>query len=128
MESILQVAVISVAAALCTVVVRKQAPEIGFVLVILTGVLILQLSYPAMKIILELITTLSETANLEPFVLKPVIKTAGVAITTKIAAEICRDAREGGIASFLETAGAVLALVVCVPLIEAVLSMVGELL
>lgn len=124
----MQVAVIAVAAALCAIVVKKQAPEIGFVLVLLSGVLILLLSYPAMKNILDLMTTLAETANLEPVVLSPVIKTTGIAITTKIAAEICRDAKEGGIASFLEAAGAVFALVVCVPLIEAVLSMVGDLL
>ena len=124
----MRVAVIAVAAALCAIVVKKQTPEIGFVLVLLSGVLILLLSYPAMENILDLMTALAETANLEPAVLSPVIKTTGIAITTKIAAEICRDAKEGGIASFLETAGAVFALVVCVPLIEAVLSMVGDLL
>ncbi len=128
MESILQVAAIGIVVALCAIVVKKQAPEIGFVLVLSSGVLILLLSYPAMKNIVELMTTLAETANLEPVVLRPVIKTTGIAITTKIASEICRDAKEGGIASFLETAGAVFALVVCVPLIEAVLSLVGELL
>lgn len=128
MESIMQIAAIAVAAALCALVVKKQAPEIGVVLGLLAGVLILLLSYPAMKSIKELMTTLSETADLAPAVLNPVIKTVGIAIVTKLAAEICRDAKEGGIASFLETAGAALALVVCVPLIEAVLSMIGELL
>ena len=128
MENILRVAAISVVAALCAIVVKRQAPEIGFVLVLLSGVFIIQLTYPAMKSIIELMTSLAETASLEPVVLTPVIKTAGVAITTKVAAEICRDAKEAGIASFVETAGAFLALVVCIPLIEAVVAMVGELL
>lgn len=128
MESIMQIAAIGVAAALCAVVVKKQAPEIGTIVGLLAGILILLLSYPALKSIKELMTTLSETADLAPAVLNPVIKTVGIAIVTKLAAEICRDAKEGGIASFLETAGAALALVVCVPLIEAVLSMIGELL
>lgn len=128
MESIMQIAAIAVAAALCALVVKKQAPEIGMVLGLLAGALILLLSYPAMKSIKELMTTLSETADLAPAALTPVIKTVGIAIVTKLAAEVCRDAKEGGIASFLETAGAVLALVVCVPLIDGVLSMIGELL
>ena len=128
MESIMQIAAIAVTAALCAAVVKKQAPEIGTVLALMTGVLILLLSYPAIKSIKELMKTLSETAGLAPAILTPVIKTAGIGIITKVAAELCRDAKEGGIASFLETAGAALAMVVCIPLVEAVLSMIGELL
>ena len=128
MESIMQIAAIAVTAALCATVVKKQSPEIGAVLALMTGVLILLLSYPAIKSIKELMESLSETAGLAPAILTPVIKTVGIGIITKVAAELCRDAKESGIASFLETAGAALALVVCIPLVEAVLSMIGELL
>ena len=128
MESIMQIAAIAVTAALCATVVKKQSPEIGAVLALMTGVLILLLSYPAIKSIKELMESLSDTAGLAPAILTPVIKTVGIGISTKVAAELCRDAKESGIASFLETAGAALALVVCIPLVEAVLSMIGELL
>lgn len=128
MESIMQIAAIAVTAALCATVVKKQSPEIGAVLALMTGVLILLLSYPAIKSIKELMESLSETAGLAPAILTPVIKTVGIGIITKVAAELCRDAKESGVASFLETAGAALALVVCIPLVEAVLSMIGELL
>ena len=128
MESIMQIAAIAVTAALCATVVKKQSPEIGAVLALMTGVLILLLSYPAIKSIKELMESLSETAGLAPAILTPVIKTVGIGMITKVAAELCRDAKESGIASFLETAGAALALVVCIPLVEAVLSMIGELL
>ena len=128
MESIIQIAAIAVAAALCSITVKKQVPEVGAVLGLAAGVLILSLSYPAIKSVKELMATLAETANLAPAILTPVVKTVGIAIVTKLSAEFCRDAKEGGIASFLESAGSALALVVCVPLIEAVLSMIGELL
>ena len=128
MENIIRISAIAVAAALCAVPLKKQVPEIGMVLGLVAGVFILLLSYPVMKSIIKLMVSLSETANLAPAVLAPVIKTVGIAIVTKLSAELCRDAKEGGIASFLESAGAVLALGVCVPLLEAVLSMVGELL
>ena len=42
--------------------------------------------------------------------------------------EICRSAGEGGVAAFVETAGAVLALLVALPLIQAVAQLMGELL
>lgn len=128
MESIMQITAIAVAAALCSVAVKRQAPEIGMVLGLSAGVLILLMSIPAIKSVKDLMVSLSETADLAPAVLTPVIKIVGIAIITKIAAELCRDVKEGGIAAFLETAGAALALVVCIPLIEAVLSMLGELL
>lgn len=128
MESVMQIAAIAVAAALCSVVVKNQSPGIGMVLGLSAGVLILLLSFPATRNIKDLMLTLSEMTNLAPAVLAPVTKTVGISIITKISSELCRDAKENGIASFLETAGAALALVVCVPLIEAVLVMIKDLL
>lgn len=128
MESIVKIAAIAVSAALCAVVVKKQAPEFGVVLGLLAGAIILLTSVPALKSIKELMESLADTAGVSSAVLAPVIKTVGISIVTKIAAEICKDAKEGGIAAFVETAGAAAALLVCVPLLEAVLSMIGELL
>lgn len=128
MESVVKIAVIAVAGALCVVVVKKQAPEIGLVLGLLAGVAILFLVMPSLRSIKELMEQLAETASISPAVLTPVIKTVGIAIITKLAAEICRDVKEGGIASFVETAGAASALAVCIPLIKTVLDMIGELL
>ena len=41
---------------------------------------------------------------------------------------ICRDAKEGGLAAFVETAGAAVALFLAVPLLETVLNMITGLL
>lgn len=128
MESIVKIAAIAVAAALCAVTVKKQAPELGLVIGLAAGTLILALSATALKSVKQLIETLGQTAGLSPAVLSPVIKTVGIAIVTKLAAEICRDAKEGGIAAFVETAGAVSALFVSLPLIEMVLKVVTGLL
>ena len=128
MESIIKIAAVAVAAALCAVVVKKQSPEIGLVLGIVAGALILAFSMTALRGIRDLIETLADIAGLSPAVLMPVVKTVGIAIVTKVAAETCRDAKEGGIAAFVETAGAAGALFVCLPLMETVLSMVQDLL
>lgn len=128
MESVVKIAAIAVTASLCAVVVKKQAPEVGLVLGLLAGALILSLSIPALKSAKILMETLAETAGLSPAVLTPVVKTVGIAIVTKLAAELCRDAKEGGIAAFLETAGAAGALLVCLPLLESVLTTITQLL
>lgn len=124
----IKIAAVAIIAALCAVVVKKQVPEIGLVLGLLAGTLILSFSVPALKSIKELIETLADTAGLSPAVVTPVIKTVGIAIVTKLTAEICRDAKESGIAAFVETAGTAGALFVCLPLMEAVISTIGELL
>lgn len=127
MESIVKIAAIAVIAALCAVTVKKQVPELGLAIGLIAGALILGSSVAALKSAKELMETLADTAGLSPVVLTPVIKTVGIAIITKLAAEICRDAKEGGIAAFVETAGAAGALFVSLPLIEMVLSMIIEL-
>lgn len=128
METIVKVAAIALSAALCAVVVRKQTPEIGIILCAVSGTLIISLCTPALKSVLSLMDTLSDTAGIAPAVVSPVIKTLGIGLVTKLAADICRDAKESAVASFLETAGTVTALFVCIPLLETLLSMIGDLL
>ena len=128
MESIIKIAAIAVAAALCAVVVKKQAPELGLVLGLAAGAVILSCSVTALESAKALMQELADLSGLSPALLTPVIKTVGISIVTKLTAEICRDAKEGGIAAFVETAGAVGALMVCLPLIKTVLNVIAELL
>ena len=52
----------------------------------------------------------------------------GVAVLTGVCADICRECREGGIASYVETAGRLEILLLCIPLIRDILASVAELL
>lgn len=124
----LKIAAVAVAAALCAVVVRKSASELAAVLALAAGCIILSFSLGALESVRALMDTLADTAGLSPAVLAPVVKTVGIAILTRVAAELCRDAQESGIAAFVETAGAAAALFVALPLMETVLSMVTDLL
>ncbi len=128
MEELGKAAAIAVAGAVCVVVVKKNTREIGMVLALAAGVLVLSLSIGAMTGVRELMDRLSEAAGLSPAVLAPVLKTVGIAILTRVSAELCRDVEEGGIAAALETAGAASALFVALPLLRAVLDTVTGLL
>ena len=128
MEDMLRVAALAVAAALCAVVVRKNVREIGIVVALAAGAVILTVSLDAIGSVRALMDRLGELAGLSPAVLAPVLKTVGIAIVTKVAAEVCRDAGEGGIASFVEIAGAALALLTALPLLEAVVNTITGLL
>ena len=128
MDDILKVAAVAIVAAICAVVVKKNVQELGMVLALAAGVMILTFALGAIGSVRDMLDSLADTAGLEPAVLAPVVKTVGIAIVTRISAEICRDAKEGGIASFVETAGAATALFVALPLVRAVLDTVTGLL
>ena len=128
MPDMVKIAAIAVAAALCAVVVKKNVAELGMVLALCAGAIILSCSLGALEGVKELMDTLADTAGLSPAVLAPVVKTVGIAVLTRVSAEHCRDAKEGGFAAFVETAGAAAALLVSLPLLKTVLSMVTGLL
>lgn len=125
---ILKLAALALLAALCALTVKKQVPELAVVLALTAGVVILTQAMDALTGVRTLMDTLSDAAGLAPAVLSPVIKTVGIAIITKLSSALCKDAGEGGVAAFLETAGAALALFVALPLVETVFDTLSALL
>lgn len=128
MIGIEQVAVVAIAGALCAVVVKPHAREIALAVSLCTGAVILAGVLQAAGEIRALFSALAEAAGLAPAVLSPMLKTVGISILTRITAALCRDAGEGGVATFVEVAGAALALVVTAPLLRAVLDTLSALL
>lgn len=128
MSDILKLAAAAVAGALCCAVLRKQSPELSLALAVAAGGVLLWMTVPTLRYAMGFLEELAETAGLSAAVLTPVIKVAGISIVTYTAGELCRDAKESGVAAFLEMAGTVTALVTTIPLARAVLSMVSGLL
>lgn len=128
MGSMGEIAALAVAAALCALVVKREAGGAALVLGLAAGAVILGQVLGAAEAVRALMDELGERAGLSPAVLDPVIKTVGIAILTRISSEVCRDAGESGIAAAVETAGAVLALWIALPLLRAVLDTVTSLL
>ena len=128
MESVVRLAAAAVAAALCAVVVKQHAREVGAVLALAAGALLLGAALGAIEEVRALADELGELIGLSPAVLAPVLKTVGIAILTRIAAELCRDAGGGGIAAAAEAAGAAAAVLTALPLLRAVLSTITGLL
>lgn len=128
MSDVAKVAAAAVVAAICAVVVRKQAPEIGLLLAACAGALILLYCSGALGSAVELMDKLIDMGGLFPAILKPVIKITGMSVIARLAADLCRDAGEGALAAAVETAGAVFGLMTVLPLISAVLELLSGLL
>lgn len=128
MNDIVKVAAAAIVAAVCAVVVRKQAPEIGLALSVCAAALIVLYCSGALTAVVGLMDKLVETGGLSEQVVGPVAKTMGIAIVTRLSADFCRDAKEGGLASAVELAGTGLALLTVLPLMTAVLELLTGLL
>ena len=135
---IFKLSALGVTAALCALVLRKRVPELALVLTLAAGALLLGEAFPALASIRGLADrlgqvrgladSLARTAGLSPQVWKPVWKTVGIGVVAKLSSAVCKDAGEGSVAAFLETAGAVLALLTALPLVEAVFDTLSSLL
>ena len=128
MSDVVKVAATAIVAAVCAVVVRRQSPEIALALGIGACALIVLSCSGALESAVELADKLAQTGGLSAQVVEPVLKTAGIAIVTRLAADFCKDAKEGGLASAVELGGTALALAAALPLMTAVLDVLTQLL
>ena len=119
---------VGVTAAVLSAVLKRNTPELAMLLALCAGLWMLALAAEGLGAAMALMRELAGQAGLSEALLEPVVKTVALSILTKLTVEICRSAGEGGVAAFVETAGAVLALTVSLPLVRAVAQMMGELL
>ncbi len=124
----LALAVAGVVAALFAVAVRQRTPEIAVLLGAAACLFLLWHTLPLLETIRDVMKELAGLANISPTVLRPMLQTVGLALVTKLSAALCRDAGEGGVAAFVETAGAATGVLVSLPLLKMVLHLVMGLL
>lgn len=125
---IIQLGALAIVAALCAVMIRQKTADVALVLALATCAILFLGSLSAFEEMKKIVDELGELAGLSETILIPVVKTVGIAIVTKLSAEVCRDAKENSIASFVELAGAAAAIALAIPLIRMVLEMIGGLL
>ncbi len=128
MEAMLKIGGLAVAAALCALLLKEKARPFALAAVLGASAMILALALGAAEEITAMVSELQTLAGLSPAVVAPVLKAVGISILTHLAAQVCKDAGEGGLAAAAETAGTVLALCAALPLLRAVLDTVEELL
>ena len=113
---------IVLAALTLSLVLKKDAPAIAFLLV-LTALLRV---FSAAGSAAQRFSGLLSQCGLDSALYLPVCKAVGVAVVVRITAALCRDAGQSALAAKVEIAGAVLTLSVCLPLFEQVLDLITE--
>ena len=128
MGTMIRLAAVGVTAVTLSAVLKRNTPELALLLALAAGLWIFASVAGGLRAVTALMAELAGQAGLSEVLLEPVIKTVVLSLVTKITVEICRSAGEGGVAAFVETAGAVLALLAALPLVRAVAQLMGGLL
>ena len=128
MEAMAKLAAVGVTAVVLSAVLKKNTPELALLLALAAGLWMLAQAAAGLGAAVAMMRELAGQAGLSEVLLEPVVKAVALSILTKLTAEICRSAGEGGVAAFVETAGAALALLATLPLVRAVAQLMGELL
>ena len=106
--------------AVLTLLLEKSHPELAILLVlsVCAGLLLFGLS--RLGAVFSALKQLAQAGGLSSDLLQPLVKTVGIALVTRTGAELCRDAKQGAMASVVEMAGAFCAIIVSLPLLGAV--------
>ena len=128
MDLMVKVAAGAITAAVLGVVLRKNTPELALLLALAAGLWMVALVADGLGAVVALMEELTSLAGLSEELLEPVVKTVALSILTRLTAEVCKSAGEGGVAAFVETAGTILALGAALPLARAVTALLAEML
>jgi stage III sporulation protein AD len=118
---IFQIVGLALVAAILSVLLRNQRPEIALQISIVTGVVIFMLMVLRISTVVVLLQDLARKINVDLIYLTTILKIIGIAYVTTFGAEVCRDAGESAIASKVEFAGKILIMILAIPVLMAVL-------
>ena len=127
MEIVIRAAAAAVIGSILALLLRKYTPELSLTVTILAGVIIVWLAAAASRIS-DLLREIAEKGGIDAVYLSPVLKCIGIGMITHLAAQVCRDAQQGSIASAVELCGTLCALYISLPLIRSLLAIVEQLL
>lgn len=120
---LLKLAALCAVCILPVVLLRKQTPEQALLLTIailaVAAARCVSLAMPLM----EELRALFDRAGIEPIYLSILLRTLAAALVTRLCADLCKDGGSQALASAAETAGAVAALAIAMPLLKAVVEL-----
>lgn len=128
MDTVLQAAALCLLGAVLAVLLRGRSPELSLLLALGVCVVVGLLVLRGLSQVLSLLRELMSLAELAPELFTPLLKTLGIALLCRCGCDLCRDAGQSAMASLLEIAGAFSAVLVSLPLFQAVWELLRSLL
>lgn len=125
---VLQISAMALAGTICLVMLKSHGSEFAMLLTVIICAALLMGASSLLRDLLLFFRQLTVLAEIDNALLTPVMKTAGIAAVTGLTAQICRDAGAGSVALCVELCGVLCSLYAALPLLEAVLGLLSEIL
>ena len=124
---IVKIAVVGIVTAFCSLTLRETKSELGLVVGIAGGCMVILMLFDYFADIFSTITSMISKAGIQSNVLKSVIKIIGIGYITEFSAGIVEDTGNKSLAEKIVMAGKVIILVVSLPIITALFDLIAEL-
>lgn len=118
--SISAVCALAVCAAITALYLRELRPEMGRLLALAAGLIIMGAVMPMAAEFISGIQSFSQISRPLAGFIKPLLKITGIAYIAQFAAELCRDAGESALAGRVELAGKTAITLMSFPIIKEV--------
>ena len=121
-------AALAIFSALSVLLIRRYNPEMSFALSAATAVVLLLSCGTLLEKTMGGLRDVQRIFDGSALQLRPILKCLGIAATSRLGADLCRDASQTALAAAVEMAGSLCAAAVAMPMIVSVLTMIGGML
>ena len=111
----------------CGQLLKGKSPPLALLVSLAAVTVLIRLLLPYLQTVYRQYSGLLTGSGLDTVLLLPVAKVVAISQVTHIAAELCRDVGERGLAAKLELCGATASLLCILPLAEEALTLIGAL-
>lgn len=125
MNTMLNISVVAVAAALCGVLLKKTNIELSFIISV-SGLAIIIIS--ALGLFQQVIEWIEQTADISHLdeIINVLVKALGIAVIANITSQQCKDCGENGLAVSVELVAKAAILIIILPMIDNILQVIEE--
>lgn len=128
MDDIIKILGVGLVATIIIIILRQYKPEFVIYVSIVAGAIILFLVLDKLSGIVNLISNLSNKANINTQFLGLILKLTGISILIEYGTSICKDSGETAIASKIELGGKVIIIAMSIPIISLLLETIIKIL
>ena len=118
---------VGIAAAAIATVLRQYNKEYGLYISLAASIIILSAVLNSLSPIFDLVDELAVISSTDSEYISILVKALAICYITHLASDSCKDCGESAIASRIDFAGKILLLLITIPLFEALLGIVKEL-
>ena len=115
MEAVWQIVALGLLGAVLAALLKKHTPELALLLAVAVCGAAALAAVRGVREVWAFLEDLLAAVEISSTLFLPLLKTAGIAVVTRIGADLCRDAGESAVASAVEMAGAMGALLAVLP-------------